>query len=153
MHAVVKDILEQYLSGALEPGEQRTVEAHLAVCPSCCGEIEEMRGVSRLVGALRPDEVWDPPPGFYSAVMRRVAEGQANRSFAGLFALDLALGRRLALASLMILAVVGGYLVSHETGSPQGPFPEAVIAQQDSPAFDSVAAPDAMLATLTAYVR
>jgi len=32
-----------------------------------------------------------------------------------------------------------------------GPSPEAIMAQQESPAFDSAAAQDSMLVTLTAY--
>jgi hypothetical protein len=51
----------------------------------------------------------------------------------------------------MTLAVLGSYLVTRETGYAGGPSPEAVMAQQNSPAFDSASAPDNMLVTLTAY--
>jgi len=51
----------------------------------------------------------------------------------------------------MTLAILGGYLVTRESDSPVGLSPEAVMAQQDMPAFDSAPAPDNMLVTLTAY--
>jgi hypothetical protein len=66
-------------------------------------------------------------------VVEQVGERKAVPSFAGLFALNLAFGRRLAFASLLTLS------------------PEAVMAQEDSPAFDSASAQDNMLVTLTAY--
>jgi hypothetical protein len=85
--------------------------------------------------------------------MRRVDERRSVPVFAGWFALDLALGRRLVFASLVTLAVLGTYLVSHEAGYSSGPSAEAVMAQENSPAFDSASAQDQMLVTLTAYER
>jgi hypothetical protein len=70
-------------------------------------------------------------------------------AFAGFFALDFAFGRRLVFASLITLAVLGSYLVATETDYPTGLSPAAVMAQQDSPAFDSAPAQDNMLATMT----
>ena len=65
--------------------------------------------------------------------------------------MNLAFGRRLVFASLLTLAVLGGYLVSRETQYTAGPSPEAILAQQNSPAFDTASAEDNMLVTLTAY--
>ena len=156
MNAVVKENLERYLSGALDPAEQRAIEAHLGVCDSCRREAREFEEVSQLFDSLRQEVAWEPAPGFYSSVMARVRERQERKPapwFAGFFSFNLAFGRRLALASAMTLAVLGGYLVTHETRADQGPFPVALIAEQDSPSYDSAPAPEAMLATLTAYVR
>jgi hypothetical protein len=49
-----------------------------------------------------------------------------------------------------MLAVVGGYLVTHESRSPVGPSPEAILAQQNAPGF-GMNAENNMLVTLTAY--
>jgi hypothetical protein len=49
------------------------------------------------------------------------------------------------------LAALGGYLVSHESEYPTGLSPEAVMAQQDSPAYETAAARENMLATMTTY--
>jgi anti-sigma factor RsiW len=150
MHAVVMDSLEEYLSGTLEPAGKRTVEAHLSACRTCRDELREMQEVSQLFGSLRPEEALDAAPGFFAGVMQQVSERRPAPSFASLFALDFAFGRRLVFASLVLLAVLGSYLVSREA-EYAGPSPEAVMAQQESPAFDSAPAPDNMLVTLTAY--
>jgi hypothetical protein len=102
---------------------------------------------------LRSAELEEPAPGFYAGVMRRVDQRRAVPVFAGWFALDLGIGRRLVFASLLTLAVLGSYLVSRETGYAGGPSAEAVMAQEYSPAFDSAPAQDQMLVTLTAYER
>jgi hypothetical protein len=72
-------------------------------------------------------------------------------TFASLFALDFAFGRRVAFASLVLLAVLGSFLASHDAQYSAGPSPEAIMAQQERPEFDSAAAQDKMLVTLTAY--
>ena len=84
--------------------------------------------------------------------MERVgAQKAAAPSFAGLFALNFSIGRRLVFASLLTLAILGSYLVSRESAYSGGPSPEAVMAQQESPAFESAPAQDNMLVTLTVY--
>ena len=151
MHAVVMDSLEEYLSGTLEPVVLRDIEAHLSTCEMCREEIQGMQDVSHLLVSLRSEVVYDPSPGFFAGVIEQVGERRSTPSFASLFSLDLAFGRRLVFASLMTLAILGGYLVTRESDSTMGPSPEAVMAQQDRPAFDSAPAPDNMLVTLTAY--
>ncbi|HUD14521.1 MAG TPA: hypothetical protein VMQ56_12785 [Terracidiphilus sp.] len=153
MHAVMMESLEEYLAGSLEPAALRDIEAHLSACRVCWEEIHGMRDVSLLFGSLRQEETetWDIAPGFYTKVMEQVSRPRKSTAFANLFALDLVFGRRLVFASLLTLAVLGGYLVSHESRYPVGTSPEAILAQQNGPAFDSAPAEDNMLATLTAY--
>jgi anti-sigma factor RsiW len=152
MHAVVISSLEEYLSGTLEPAGRREVEAHLGSCPMCREEIRSMQDVSQLFISLRSEEAVEPSAGFYAGVMRQVgAERRATPSFASLFGLDFAFGRRVAFASLLTLAILGSYLVTRETAIPGGPSPEVVMAQQNAPSFDSAAPQDNMLVTLTAY--
>jgi anti-sigma factor RsiW len=153
MHPVVVDSLEEYLSGTLEPAGQRKIEAHLKTCQTCLEELAGMQEVSQLFGSLRCEESLEPAPGFFARVVRQVGEREAVPSIWSLFALDLVFGRRLVFASLMTLAILGSYLVSRETCYPGGPSPEAVMAEQNSPAFDSAPAQDNMLVTLTAYER
>jgi anti-sigma factor RsiW len=154
MHAVLMDSLEEYLSGTLEPAELRVVEAHLSTCELCREEVLGMQQVSLLFGSLRPEETVSPSPQFYARVVEQVQTSQRRPvpSFASFFALDFAFGRRLVFASLLTLAAFGTYLVTHEAGiAHQGMSPGAVMAQQNSPGFDSDHAPDNMLVTLTAY--
>jgi anti-sigma factor RsiW len=151
MHAVVMDSLEEYLSGAIEPAAQRAVEAHLAGCAACREEVKGMQEVSLLFGSLQSEEVFDASPRFTASMMQHVAELKPEPTFSSLFALDLAFGRRLVFASLVMLAVLGSFLATREAQYSAGPSPEAILAQQDLPEFDSAPSQDNMLVTLTAY--
>ena len=150
MHAVVSGRLEEYLSGTLEPVVLREIEAHLDTCELCREETAAMAEQSHLLASLRSEEGIEPAPGFYGRVMALTGQ-PAPPTFASLFGWDFAFGRRLVFASLLTLAVLGSYLVSREGVYPTGPSPVTVMAQQESPAFDSAPAQDAMLVTLTAY--
>ena len=156
MHVVVMESLEEYLSGTLDWTRRRAIEAHLTACDSCREELRAMEEVSLMFGALKSNEVLEPSSAFFAGVMEQVGRGRrAAPSFASFFSLDLAFGRRLVFASLMTLTVLGGYLVSREVDYLGGGAvsPEALLAQQDSPAFVSGPAQDNMLVTLTAYDR
>jgi hypothetical protein len=153
MHAVMLENLEEYLAGTLEPTELREIEAHLSLCGTCREEIRGMQDVSGLFGALRPEaaDTWNVAPGFTAKVMAQVAWRKPAPVFAGFFSLNMAFGRRLVFASMLVLAVFGGYLVTHEAQYPVGSSPEAILAQQNAPAFETGGAANNMLATLTAY--
>jgi|SRR5579872_947331 len=154
MHAVVIDSLEEYLAGTLEPVELRAVEAHLNSCELCREELSGMQQVSLLFGSLHAEEAVMPSARFYAGVVERVqaAQPKPSPSFAGFFTMDFAFARRLVFASLLTLAIAGSFLVTREAGTNSGEAsPAAVMAQQNSPGFDSDHAPDNMLVTLTAY--
>lgn len=152
MHAVVMENLEEYLAGTLEPVESREIEAHLSACENCREELNGIEEVSQLFVSLREEAEWQPSPGFYAGVVRQVEQQQSVRpSFAGLFSLDFVFGRRLVFASLLMLAMLGTYLVSREGEYSTGPSPDTVMAEQNSPTFDSAPGRDNMLVTLTAY--
>ena len=114
MHGVVMESLEEYLSGALAPVGCREVEAHLLSCADCREEVAGMQETSGLFGSLRTDETVEPSLGFYAGVMRQAKGKVQTPAFGGSFGLDLAFGRRLVFASLVTLAVLGGYLVARE---------------------------------------
>jgi hypothetical protein len=84
-------------------------------------------------------------------VAHHVGERKPTPAFASLFAIDFAFARWLVFASLITLAVLGGYLVTSEVEYQAGPSPAAIMAEQDSPSFDAAPARDNMLVTLTAY--
>jgi len=151
MHAVVMQDLEDYLSGTLTPRVQQEIEAHVSSCDSCRAEIQAFREVSDSFDALRTDQTILPPAGFCARVMGQIEQQRIRPSVTSLLGLDFAFGRRLVFASLLTLAVLGSYLISRETGYPAGPTAEAVLAQQESPAFNSAPGQDNMLVSLTAY--
>jgi anti-sigma factor RsiW len=142
--------LEEYLAGTLAPAELRNCEAHLSTCAMCREELRTMQEFTGLLGTLRADQAeWNLSPGFTARVMQDVTRRKPAPALASVFAL--AFGRRLAFASLMVVALLGGYLVTHESRYPEGPSPEAILAQQTVPAFETGGAENNMLATLTAY--
>ena len=151
MHAVVMESLEEYLAGALEPAKRRDVETHLSACDSCREEVGSMQEMSLLFDSLRSDDAVDLPAGFCAAVLQNVQSLKPAPTFAGLFALDFAFGRQLVFASLLTLAILGGFIATREARYAGEPSPDTIMAQQESPAFDSAAAPDNMLVSLTAY--
>jgi len=151
MHAEVIESLEEYLSGTLDPAAERDVGAHLSACQRCREELAGMRNISELFVSLQPEETLEPATGFYARVIQQVGERKAVPAFTGFFGLDLAFGRRLAFAALLTFAILGSYLVMREGEYPTGLSPEAVMAQQNSPAFLSASAEDNMLVTLTTY--
>jgi anti-sigma factor RsiW len=153
MHSVVMESIEEYLSGVLEPAVERRIQTHLSACAACREELAGMEEVSLLFGSLRCPQALEPPPGFYARVVARAGAQRPAMPFANFFALDFAFGRRLAFGSLVTLAVLGSFLVARESGSPVGPSPETVMAEEYSAAFDSGPAQDNMLFTLTAYER
>lgn len=134
MHGLIRDGLEARLQRA--PGEQFPPEfaAHLESCAECRGEIAGMREHSALLRALRAPEALAPPPGFYARLMERI-EAQRRVSIWSVF-LEPAFGRRIALASVSVVLLLGTLLALTETQvayAPAGTPPEAVIAVQERP--------------------
>ena len=153
MHDVIRNGLEEYLSGA----SRQEFRAHLAECGECRREVDEIRGISGLFGSLRQAETDALPeiaPGFYY----RLSEGIEARKAASpwnLFSISAAFGRRVAFGALMTLAIVGGVLISQEMSvepEPADPGPIAIMASHDHRVtHDDGSDRDHMLLTLATY--
>jgi anti-sigma factor RsiW len=143
--------LEEYLAGTLEPAPLREIEAHLGTCAICREEIHGMKELTGLFGTLRRDETeWNVAPSFTARVMEQMGRSKPVPAFASLFSMNFVFGRRLVFASLLMLALAGGFLVTRESQYPRGSSPEAILAQQDAPGFEANAENN-MLIRLTAY--
>jgi anti-sigma factor RsiW len=153
MHAVAMETLDEYLAGALNPAKRKTVEAHLTDCESCRERVEGLREISGLFEALRSEEAFDASPGFYAGVMRRVETQASAAPMTGLLTFDLLFARRMAFSCLLMLTVLGSFLLVRETSYHATLSPEAIMAQQNSPAFGSGQGDNNMLITLTSYER
>jgi anti-sigma factor RsiW len=151
MHAAVLDRLEEYLSGTLNPADTREFEAHLNTCNVCREEVQPMRELSECFTSLRPEQTLYPASGFYAGILEQVGRQTSRPTFTSFLSWQFAFGRRMAFASLATLALLTSYLWIRESAFQPAPTPEAVIAQQESPAFESAPAQDNMLVTLTAY--
>lgn len=78
----VRERLSAYIDGELGPKEKAALESHLAACPSCSAEVEELRSTAALVHSL-PRAVL--PPSFHATLMSKVKEDAlaAARTAAG----------------------------------------------------------------------
>lgn len=148
MHAVIEDRFEDFLAGTVD-GEMRVrMEAHLSECAQCREEVATMREMSDLFSVLRSADAPVPAPGFYARVADRIERDRPVSFWSTI--LEPAFGRRLALASLLLLATLGTVLVSRETQEyATGPSPEMIMAvEKDSPV---VMDRDQMLYTLVSH--
>ena len=112
-----------------------------------------MREMSGLFSCLRSADPPVPAPGFYARVSNRI-EKQQPESFWSAF-LEPVFGKRLAFASLVLLAMLGTVLMSRETQEYAfGPSPETILAvERDAPVLESRASidRDQMLYTLASH--
>jgi hypothetical protein len=151
MHDVVKDQLEDHLNGMAS----RAFYAHLDRCADCSATVAEMESVSLLIRELRPRQgtFIGPSSGFYSEVADTIIEKRRNKAW-GLFSPGRAFFRRVAFASLLLLAGLGSYLVSRDSGPlpSAGADAAAIMAQHDPSAADTPGSDrDRMLVTLATW--
>lgn len=153
MHEIVVDELERHLSG----NASRAFYDHLALCEPCRAEVAGMDELSVLLRELRPveggegfDSAPQPSPYFYNRVTRNIIENQPRGAWA-LFSPGTAFFRRVAFASLLLLAGLGSFLVSREA-SFSGADAAAIMAQHDPAISHSESADrDRMLVTLATF--
>jgi predicted anti-sigma-YlaC factor YlaD len=155
MHDIVVDELETHLSGrGAYKNASRDFYAHLDDCADCRAEVAAMDDLSLLLGELRlnPEQATLPQPslGFYNRVRYRIVEKQQREAW-GLFSPGAAFFRRVAFASLLLLAGLGSFLVSRES-SFSGTDAASIMAQHDPVAAHSESSDrDRMLVTLATY--
>jgi predicted anti-sigma-YlaC factor YlaD len=119
MHRRVRDRLEDILAGGA--GKRRSkangVEAawHLDDCADCRQRVAAMRDQQRMLRSLRAPEEMEPKAGFYARVIERI-ESQGVASIWSLF-FESAIGRGVAMASMVLVLSVGAYLVKSERGA------------------------------------
>jgi RNA polymerase sigma-70 factor (ECF subfamily) len=132
--------------GLLDPAQSRAVEEHLAGCPACRREWEELRGMVQLLDDVPPEAFLEGPPDADLMLQRTVrqvrSEAAAQRR-----------RRRFLLAGTAAAAVAvflgGGVLIGRETAPPP-PEPPAVVAAPGAVQLTGSGAPGvAMTATLT----
>src|SRR5580658_9937935 len=160
MHDIVVDELERHLSGGgVYKNASRAFYAHLDVCAGCRAGVAEMDDLSMLLRELRWDaecaaedasELPQPSLGFYNRIRYRILEKQQREAW-GLFSPGAAFFRRIAFASLLLLAGLGSFLVTRE--SSFGGMDAASIMAQHDPAADHSEASDRdrMLVTLATW--
>jgi hypothetical protein len=164
MHDIVADELEIHLAGSPCRNASRAFYAHLDVCADCRAEVAAMDHLSSLLRELRlypenapenaeesiDDMLPQPSLGFYNRVRYRIMEKQQKEAW-GLFSPGAAFFRRIAFASLLILAGLGSFLVTRES-SFSGTDAASIMAQHDPVAAHSESSDrDRMLVTLATW--
>ena len=159
MHDIVVDELETHLSGrGVYKNASRDFYAHLDACADCRAEVAAMDDLSLLLRELRlnpenaasPQAFPQPSLGFYNRVRYRIVEKQQREAW-GLFSPGAAFFRRIAFASLLLLAGLGSFLVTRES-SFSGTDAASIMAQHDPVAAHSESSDrDRMLVTLATY--
>lgn len=147
MHDVVMYELEDHLAGSASSA----FHSHLASCRECSAEVESIARMSALIAELRsaPERGPEPPPFFFARVAANIVERQ-NTDHWGLLAPGAAFFRRIAFASLLVLAALGSYLVTRE-GNYSGTDAATVMAHDVTTAHPESSDRDLMLATLASY--
>lgn len=113
-----RGLLSAHLDGALDPRDQARLEAHLAGCPACRKDLEDLRRTVEGIRALEPVE---PPPWLAERILERVRHQPAPRR-----GRILALARRPSLqAAGVLLICTAGYLALRVSGTfaGSGPLP------------------------------
>ena len=148
MHDIVLNELESHFSG----DAPQSFYDHLDGCPECRAQVAAMDETAVFLREMRPDPAAAPEPrlGFYNRVVGDIVAQQKSEAW-GLFSPGAAFFRRIAFASLLVLASLGSFLVTRES-SEGGADAAAIMAQHDTSAVHSESADrDRILVTLAAY--
>lgn len=125
MHQLIRESLEDYLSGSKNKIPQ-AFYAHLESCSRCADELRLLEQHSAILRSLEYEQEIEPAVGFYARVVDRI-DNQARASIWLPF-LDPRFGRRLAVASAALIALLATYLVTTERGAPElAPAPATVV--------------------------
>jgi predicted anti-sigma-YlaC factor YlaD len=75
-HEKIKQLISSYLDGELDAGTRRTVEEHLASCPECRKEYEDLQKFEEVMGMVSlkspSKELWDA---YWASVYNRLERG------------------------------------------------------------------------------
>jgi len=153
----VIDELERHLSGGgISKNASKAFYAHLDECAECRTEVTQMEELSVVLRDLRFDPetagepVAEPSLGFYNRVRHQIVDSKQHEIW-GLFSPGAAFFRRVAFASLLLLAGLGSYLVTRES-SFGGTDAASIMAQHDPVSAHSDSADrDRILVTLATW--
>ncbi|GAA3731205.1 anti-sigma factor family protein [Salinactinospora qingdaonensis] len=74
-------LLGAYVLGTLDPQEISGMETHLADCPACRDELEELQAIQESLGELPPEALLDgPPQGGELALQRTLRQADEERT-------------------------------------------------------------------------
>jgi anti-sigma factor RsiW len=110
--------------GLLDPGRTRAVEEHLATCPACRRELEDLTAVTDLLGEVPPEALLEGPPEgdlVLRRTLRQIRSESAQKRRRQL------LPRLASAAAAVALLLAGGVAVGRATA------PEPVVVATAAP--------------------
>ena len=114
------DLLGPYTVDALDPDEQRQVSEHLAACPGCREELDELESLRSRLEQVPVEAFLDgPPEGADLLLARTIRRARAERRPPPVWTVA-------AAVLLVLVALAGGLLIGLNTGG--GPAPIALPA-------------------------
>jgi hypothetical protein len=127
-----RDLLSAWLDQALEAHEHEQVEAHLAGCPECRGELEGLRSTVSLLSRVEHARA---PVGFVDKVMGGAYPAPWYRKLGRLVFQPLSVKLPLEAGAMVVIAVLGVYLLQGmpEMKDAARPDVPAVAPRPDSP--------------------
>jgi hypothetical protein len=157
MHQPIRENLEEYLTGSTG-NLPREFRQHLETCEDCASELRMFQAQSEMFASLRVDSEAEPAAGFYARIMDRIeVEG---RSSIWSVLLQPNFGRRLAMASAVLVVLLGTYFVTVESSEPGVTSaadvvftgePAAQVATGNQDSLQQQRQRDAVLVNLAAY--
>ncbi len=142
MHAVIEENLEELLDNTNASG--RAALDHLVSCKECAMELERMKQIAHLFPTLRSEHAIEPAASFTARVMTLI-EHRRPSFWESIFEATLettlettmtpAFFRRVAFASLLVLATLGGYMAVTDSEF-RGVTPELILAAERNSAAD-----------------
>lgn len=155
MHRPIRDYLEVYLKDPRDHAIPSEFHTHLAVCESCAQTLETLSTQASQLRFLSADAAAEPRPGFYARVVNRIdAERDSTMtSFWSPFLVP-GFGRRVVIASGVLVLALGTYLISTEPGDTNVMPSLAVTQEHTMQTTDGAVRPqdrDAVLVNLASY--
>lgn len=115
-------LLGAYVLGALDEQEVRALDEHLASCPDCTREVEDLRAMEAFLGEVPPEAMLDGPPEGGDLLLQRTLRQVRSERGGVARRRQFALGAAAAVVAALVLGA--GVFVGKVTS------PDGGIAQQ-----------------------
>jgi len=129
-------LLGAYVLGALDEQEVRALDEHLASCPDCTREVEDLRAMEAFLGEVPPEAMLDGPPEGGDLLLQRTLRQVRSERGGVARRRQFALGAAAAVVAALVLGA--GVFVGKVT-SPDGGVPQSTETVAPDPAGTKLA--------------
>jgi hypothetical protein len=110
-----RELLGAYALGVLDPDEVRAVDAHVAQCPDCRRELDELEAMKDSLGEVPPEAFLDGPPDGGDLLLQRTLRQVRTEKSRDVRQRGLLVAA--GVAALVAAALGGGVVLGHRTAS------------------------------------